>query len=193
MVIFDPKEKEPILSFELQDVLNRSMGKDITQGNNQCISMDSVFRYKYKIMQLLTHNEDLLSALHGSIPVSNGDAYRNIHIFDYLRLPELKDTVKNYVCFDVDEIGYGGEVIGTKLTFRTVSYQDDIETDYSISRHDLLALIIKEQLDWSNELGMTIRKESDRGNVTTSGYYYRELVYNIQNPNNTINQVRNKF
>ena len=104
-IVFEPKQKEPKLSEDMQGILRRSMGeKDASD------KIDEIYRFKYKIMRMLTEDQDLLRTLHndelaGADEIINGDAYRNICIFDFLKLPDNKSEVKNYICFEVDNIG----------------------------------------------------------------------------------------
>lgn len=189
-MIFDEKEKEPLLSEEMKGIINRS----IDEKNSS--NLDDIFRYKYKIMQMLISNQDILHALHNDElskgnEVINGDLYRDVCIFDFMKLPDNKTEVKNYVCFEVNDVSSYDSLVNKRIIFRTVSHEDDYKTDWGISRHDLLASIIKNEFDWSNALGMHFEKESDNGYVTNDGYYYREIIYKIVSPNNTYNKLNN--
>lgn len=188
--MFTPKDKEPKLSAEMEDIINRS----IDEKNNN--NYDDIFRYKYKIMSKLTSNQDLLRTLHndeleGNDKVINGDLYRNVNIFDFMKLPDAESKVKNYVCFEVNDFGYG-DMLNKKIVFRTVSHIDDCKTDWGISRQDLLASIIKNEFDWSNMFGMHIEKENDSGYVSSNNYYYREITYKATTPNNIYNKLNNR-
>lgn len=189
-MIFDEKEKEPLLSEKMKGILNRS----IDEKNSS--NLDDIFRYKYKIMQMLISNQDILHALHNDElskgnEIINGDLYRDVCIFDFMKLPDNKTEVKNYVCFEVNDVSSYDSLVNKRIVFRTVSHEDDYKTDWGISRHDLLASIIKNEFDWSNALGMHFEKESDNGYVTNDGYYYREIIYKIVSPNNTYNKLNN--
>ncbi len=187
---FEEKAKEPILSKKTQDIIERSMRE--TKG---VAAIDDIYRYKYKIMNMLTSNEDLLRTLHCSKletkdGVLNGDAYRDVCIFDFMKLPELKDEVNNYVCFEVEDAGY--DSLATKrVIFRTVSHIDDHVTDWGIDRQDLLALIIKSQFDWSNDFGIHLEKLSDKASITNDGYLFREITYKTVNTGNQYNKINN--
>lgn len=189
--MFEEKVKEPKLSTEMENIIKRS----IDEKNKS--NIDDIFRYKYKIMKMLTSNQDILHALHndklcGKDEIINGDLYRDICIFDFLKLPDLKDEVSNYICFEVNDSGYGN-MIEKKIVFRTVSHKDDHKTDWGISRQDLLASIIKNEFDWSNAFGMHLEKVSDVGMIADDGFYYREIVYKASTPNNTYNKVNNLY
>lgn len=201
---FSIKEKEPKLSQKMQDILNRSHDDG---GENE---YNDIERYKYKIMNILTDNQDILWTLHNEDLEElsfcrkdkhnkheqklNGDLYRNVNIYSFLKIPEIQSKVKNFICFEVNDIEqprYNDSLIVKNIIFRTVSHENDYITDWGIARQDLLAAIIQSVFDWSNIFGMHIEKISDRGRVAENGYYYREFVYEATTPNNLINKVKN--
>jgi hypothetical protein len=182
-----PKVKKPILSDRMLKVIDRSIY------NKKDSPYDDVIRYKYKIMDLLTSNEDILRTLNNAdfddgTNELNGDNYRDTCIFSYMKLPDLKDKVKNYICFDVFIAGQG--VIATDtIKFMVVSHVDDVKTDYGINRQDLLAAIIKQEFNWSNEMGKTLNLTNDTYGYASEGYYYREITYQVTNPNDIYNKI----
>ena len=189
------KVKEPDLSPEMQEIIERS------HRENNSDAYDDIDRYKFLIMKMLTENQDVLKTLHNeeleknkTNGLINGDAYRNVNIFNFLKIPETQSVVKNYICFEVDDIEqvrYNEHLIIKNITFRTVSHGDDVITDWGIPRHDLLAMIIKSEFDWTNVFGMHLSKIYDRGRVSEDGYYYRELIYETTVPNNLVNKAKN--
>lgn len=206
------KQKEPLLSKEMQDLINTSH-KD---GTGECY--DDNERYKYRIMKILTSNQDILWTLHNKelesnfyyqkdennnfvldengnkIKMLNGDAYKDVCIFRFLKIPEIQSTVQNYICFevnDVDQPRYNDKFLIKNIIFRTVSHEKDFKTDWGIARQDLLSAIIQSQFDWSNIFGTQIKKVIDRGRVAENGYYYREFAYEVTAPNNLVNKARN--
>lgn len=180
--MFEQKDKEPILSEYMQNLVNRSTGEKIDS------NMDEILRFKYKIMKMLVQNEDLINTLH--MDGKSGDELRDVCIFDYMRLPDLKGEIKNYICFEVNDYGSASSsFVSKQITFRTVSHVSDIKTDWGVSRQDLLATIIKTSFDWSNALGLSLIKTQDVANLADGDYYYREIVYDVQSPNNIYDKV----
>ena len=177
----------PKLSVEMQNVIKKSHG-DKDAG----IQYDDVEIYKYKIMQMLTEDTDLLATLNNKeLDGCKGDDYRFVNIFNFLKIPDTQATVKNLVCFEVNDVEqprYTNGLMQKYLVFRTVSHEDDVQTDYGMARQDLLALIIKNKFDWSQVFGMHIEKIHDYGKITENGYYYREFVYETIAPNNLVNK-----
>ena len=184
------KEKEldnPKLSVEMQNVIKRSHGE-----KEAGLQYDDVEIYKYKIMQMLTEDADLISTLNNKeLDGHKGDDYRFVNIFNFLKIPDTQSTVKNIVCFEVNDVEqprYTNGLMKKYLVFRTVSHEDDVQTDYGMARQDLLALIIKNKFDWSQVFGMHIEKVQDYGKITENGYYYREFIYETIASNNLVNR-----
>lgn len=191
------KVKNPDLSQEMIDIIERSH----RQGDG--LAYDDIDSYKYIIMDILTKNQDILKTLHNKDfeqedkkvnGLLNGDLYKDVNIFNFLKIPDTQSVSKNYICFEVDDmeqVRYNEALITKNITFRTVAFEDDIKTDWGIARQDLLAMIIKNEFDWSNVFGMHVSKIYDRGRVSEDGYYYRELIYETTVPNNLVNKLKN--
>lgn len=194
---FAVKEKEPKLSPEMKDIIERSH----RDGEGDCY--DDTDRYKYLIMKILTDNQDILNTLHNKDleekyknkeGIINGDAYRNVNIFNFLKIPETQSTVKNFICFEVDDVEkprYGEGLLKKNIIFRTISHKDDVNTDWGIARQDLLSAIIKSEFDWTNIFGMHLELVYNKGRVAENGYYYREFIYETTVPNNLVNKMKN--
>lgn len=191
--------KEPDLSPEMIAIIEKSH----RQGDGESLNYDDIDSYKYIIMDVLTKNQDILKTLHNTDletedkkinGLLNGDLYKDVSIFSFLKIPNTQSVVKNFICFevnDVEQIRYNEALITKNITFRTISNEADFKTDWGIARQDLLAAIIKSEFDWSNIFGMHISKISDRGRVSEDGYYYREFVYETIAPNNLVNKFKN--
>ena len=184
MTTIYPLVKEPILSEDIVNIIYKSRGKP---DENTIIKADDVYRFKYHIIQKLTHNNDLLRALHHPSlsfekPI-NGDAFIDVAIFDYLKLPENKSEVKNYLCYEVDILNGGTRNYYAHVTFRIVCHDEDLKTDWNINRMDLLSLIIRQDFNWEDIFGEKMVLMQDMGNMTQQRYYYRDLVFQVQLPN----------
>lgn len=189
--------KEPDLSPEMISIIEKSH----RQGDGE--GYDDIDSYKYLIMDILTKNQDILKTLHRKDLAQedkkingllNGDLYRDVAIFNYLKIPNTQSEVGNFICFEVDDIEqvrYNEALITKQITFRTVAHGDDVKTDWGIARQDLLAMIIKSEFDWSNIFGMHISKVYDKGRVSEDGYYYREIIYETTTANNLVNKMKN--
>ena len=182
MAVFEKKDKEPILSERIAGIIDRSTG-DL----DKLSRTDEIVRYKYKIKKQLTSNPDILNVLHwNGKEVGNGDSYLDKAIFDYMRLPDMKDTVKSYICFEVNESipSYASKQIDRNVIFRLISHKDDVKTDWGVNRPDLMSTIIQDMFDWSNVLGLKLVKQYNTPMVVDDDYYYREICYKIEGSNN---------
>lgn len=186
---FKPKVKEPILSEEVQNIINRSI--DEKNRNNY----DDIFRIKNKIVQNLINNQDILHSLHYQKDVHediiDGTSYKDTCIFDDLKIPNKESEVKSYICFEVDDTtSYDSRIVKT-ITFRIIVHEDDLLTDWGINRKDLLSLIIKNEFDWNHILGTTMQKTKDFGYIADTVYHCRDIEYQLITPNNISN--KNKY
>ena len=205
---FQAKNKEPILSAYTLEMIDNS--KKQQQGDPE----DDIARIKFKISDVLCSDGDILRCfrnheLERRVPTlfddeylndkdkdktHNGDCYKDVNIFNYLRIPNIQNDAKTYICFEVDDIQlpkFNENLVTRNIIFRTVSHGDENKTDYGISRADLLGMIIKKRFDWTNMFGAHAVKVSDRGNLLESGYYYREIVYQITATNSVFSKINN--
>lgn len=184
-----PKKLEPALSEEMLQIITKSQNSDETSA--KC---DDIARYKYKIMQMLTEDDDIISTLHNhELKGHKGDDYRYVNIFDFLKIPNTQSTVKNFICFEVNDVEqprYTEGLMKKRIIFRTASHADDIQTDYGIARQDLLAAIIKNKFDWTQVFGMHLEKIYDSGKITENDFYYREFIYETITTNNLVNKAK---
>ena len=177
---------------------------DMDNKNN---GYDDISRFKAVIKDKLINNTDILMALHNpdleaklteeeKIAHLNtiGNAYYNVNIFSFLKMPDVQNTVKNFVCFEVEdeEEPYGtNNLITRQIIFRPVSHEDDVKTDFGIDRQDLLALMIKDTFNWANFLGKQWKKVYDVAKVAANGYYYRDIRYETNVSNNLVDKFVN--
>lgn len=216
-IIFPEKEKEPILSDSIKDLISNTHRKDSNSDKYDDIDM-----YKYIIMRELLNDQDILHTLHyeklennaKKVPIYAEDGnqkideygnklykteiigvdYKDKAIFNFLKIPDIQSEVKNYICFEVNniEIPRGSTALITKnIIFRTISHESDYKTDWGIARQDLLAAIIKNKFDWTNIFGTHLELVSDRGKTADMGYYYREFIYETTTANNLVNMAYN--
>lgn len=150
---------------------------------------DDISHDKYLILHELYKDADLIEVLNNKELESKKampEEYRNINIFSFLKIPDIQSEVKNFICFEVDDIQestVNNAFIKKMVRFRTVSHERDVKTDFGIDRQDLLALIIKDIFNWSNVLGLQLKKIYDSGKVADNGYYYREINFLTDTPN----------
>lgn len=156
---------------------------------SSCSGYDGIIHSKNIILNDIYKDNDIFELLHNTeLEKLNSphEDYFNVNIFNFLKIPDAQSTVKNFICFEVDDINvsYSNKIMTLRqITFRVISHKDDVETIYGISRHDLLAALIKERFQWSNILGPQLKKTYDAGKVAENGYYYRTIYFQQNIPN----------
>ena len=118
-------------------------------------------------------------------------------IVPWLKLNGLQKEVLNFVMFDIDDndVSYTNNIIKNQyLIIMCLVHEDDMETEYGISRADLLDYIIKDLLCWSNALGMQLKCINDFNDIVDSKYYARTIKFKIEDVNNlAMNRGGNKY
>ena len=108
-------------------------------------------------------------------------------IVPWLKLNGLQKEVLNFIMFDIDDsdVSYTNNIIKNQyLIVMCLVHEDDMETEYNISRTDLLDYIVKDLLCWTNALGMQLKCINDFQDIVDSKYYCRTLKFKIEAPNN---------
>lgn len=177
---------------------------------------DETIQYKEKIKQTFMKCPELLYALHDegletelfcedeegnlvlNIDKETGellgdiDSYfgENAHIRPYLYIPETQTTVNHYICYQVmfDELPrYNNTQKYTEITFTVfVDGKDREDKSTGISRHDLIASIIREKINWSNIFGMQTHIVSSKESMTDNNYLVRTLVFQLVDTNGIV-------
>ena len=106
---------------------------------------DDIIEMKRLIKQKLIADMDILEALHNpDIPLDSPDEFLDNNIFGFIRIPTTQDTVRNFICFTVDDIEpdrYNSHMKVQQIQFNCICHLDDMKTEYGMDRHDLLGLI----------------------------------------------------
>lgn len=157
---------------------------------------------KQLILNEIYSDKDILILLNNlELDINIPEDFRNINIFTTLLVPETQTDVRNFICFDVnhiEDIRTNNIMLNKEVVFMTIAHQNDMSTDYGIDRQDMLALLIKKHFDWSNLLGLQLKRISDKGYVSENKYNYRIIKYHsintngLQNgtPNNIMDKIR---
>ena len=118
-------------------------------------------------------------------------------IVPWLKLNGIQKEVLNFIMFDIDDtdVSYTNNVIKNQyLIVMCLVHEDDMETEYDITRADLLAYIIKDLLCWTNALGMQLKCVNDFQDIVDTKYYCRTIKFKIEAPNNLSgNRGGNKY
>lgn len=177
---------------------------------------NDTIRYKKKIEQKLMNCPELLYALNekdleselfdkdGNInwdietgePLGEWDRYfgSTSNIRPFLFIPDTQTSVKHYVCYQVNftetpRYNSVEKYIQVKFTV-FVHGNDRVDKLTGIPRHDLLAAIIQEQINWTNIFGTQCMIISDQESTTDNNYLVRTFMFQATVPN-SITETRN--
>jgi hypothetical protein len=153
---------------------------------------DDIIEMKRVIKQMLIDDEDVLEALNSNIDKDSPDDFLDNHIFGFIRIPRTQDTVRNFICFTVDDIEDDrfNEVMKTQyIQFACICHLDDMKTDYGVDRHDLLGYLVRDIFNWTNVFGLQFKLIYNKESTIDSDYYCRTLKFEATKPN-ALNKAR---
>jgi hypothetical protein len=154
---------------------------------------DDIIAMKRLIKQKLIGDPDVLEALHNpNIDIDSPDEFLDTNIFGYIRIPTTQDTVRNFICFIVDDIEEHrfNEVIKTQyIQVTAICHLSDMKTEYGIDRHDLLGYLIRDNFNWTNKFGLQFKLISNKESTIDSDYYCRTLQFRAEKLN-MLNKAR---
>lgn len=154
---------------------------------------DDIIEMKRLIKQKLISDPDILEALHNpDIDIDSPDEFLDNNIYGFIRIPTTQDTVRNFICFTVDDIEGNrfNEVMKIQyIQFNVICHLDDMKTEYGIDRHDLLGFLIRDTFNWTNAFGLQFKLLSNKESTIDSDYYCRTLQFEATKPN-SLNKAR---
>ena len=149
---------------------------------------DDIITMKRRIKQKLIADPDILEALHNpNIDIDSPDEFLDNNIFGFIRIPQTQDTVRNFICFTVDDIGAHQTNTHMKIQqiqFTCICHLDDMKTEYGMDRHDLLAYLVRDNFNWTNEFGLQFKLVYNKESTIDSDYYCRTLKFERECTNN---------
>ena len=114
----------------------------------------------------------------------------NSNIRPSLFIPDTQTTVNSYVCYQVmfDELPrYQNIYKYNEIIFNIfVNGKDRTDKLTGIPRHDLIASIIRERLNWSSIFGMQSKLISSKESITDNNYVVRTLIFQIEDTNGIV-------
>lgn len=163
------------------------MNRDINKVDDDIITM------KRLIKQKLISDPDILEALHNpDIPLDSPDEFLDNNIYGFIRIPTTQDTVRNFICFTVDDVEehqYNEVMKIQYIQFNCICHLDDMKTDYGIDRHDLLGYLVRSIFNWTNMFGLQFKLIYNKESTIDSDYYCRTLKFEATKPN-SLNKAR---
>lgn len=159
---------------------------------------DDIIAAKRLIREKLYSDPDVIEALHNpDLDPDEPDSFLDKNIFDYIRLPGTTTDVSNYICFDIkqERNSYTNEHMKIqKYIFMVFCHEDDIKTQYGMSRHDLLSYLIRDIFNFSNMFGTQIIEYSNVPGISDAHYSSRTISFEAATPNSLQKAVKtNKY
>lgn len=153
---------------------------------------DDIVEMKRLIKQKLIADQDILEALNNpDIPLDSPDEFLDNNIFGFIRIPQTQDTVKNFICFTVDDIEdhrYNSHFKVQQIQFTCICHLDDMKTKYGMDRHDLLGYLVRDVFNWSNDFGLQFKLVYNKESTVDSDYYCRTLKFE-RDTTNSLNKA----
>lgn len=162
-------------------------------------------KVKEKIKEILINNELIIFVLNNKDLIeqeAEPDEYLGENILPYYLLEEVQTHVNNFICFEISydmaqSYQYSKSHKSLNSTVKTLSVvfhilcdeKDIIEENTGIPRHDLLAALIIDQFNWSNEFGAKLMLVSDVPTTVDKHYACRTLVFQQTTDNNVIKSI----
>ena len=154
---------------------------------------DDISKMKRQIKQMLIADTDILEVLHNpDIDIDSPDEFLDTNIFGFIRIPNTQDTVRNFICFTVDDIEEHrfNEVMKLQdIQFVVICHLSDMKTEYGIDRHDLLGYLIRDTINWTNLFGLQFKLIYNKESTIDGDYYCRTLKFEAIKPN-SLNNAR---
>lgn len=154
---------------------------------------DDISKMKRQIKQTLIADTDILEVLHNpDIDIDSPDEFLDNNIFGFIRIPGTQDTVRNFICFTVDDIEEHrfNEVMKLQdIQFVVICHLSDMKTEYGIDRHDLLGYLIRDTINWTNLFGLQFKLIYNKESTIDGDYYCRTLKFEAIKPN-SLNNAR---
>lgn len=129
-------------------------------------------------------------------PLGEWDRYfgSNSNIRPFLFIPDTQTEVKHYICYQTsfnESPRYNAIEKYAQITFTIFVHGNDrMDKSTGIPRHDLIASILRERINWTNIFGTHCELVSNRESTTDNNYLVRTLVFQLTALKN-ISQTQN--
>lgn len=158
---------------------------------------DDIIEMKRLIKQKLIADADVLEALHNpDIDLDSPDEFLDNNIYGFIRIPTTQDTVRNFICFTVDDIEdhrYNSHMKIQQIQFNCICHLEDMKTEFGIDRHDLLGYLVREIFNFSNDFGKQFKLVYNKESTIDSDYYCRTLKFERDTTNNLQKATRSNI
>ena len=157
------------------------------------IDSDNI-KIKEKIKEELLNNRAIIHVI-GNKELEAEDAepedYYGVNIFPYYNIKATQTKAQCIICFDTSfEMARYAKNQAEKnqeIYFYILCHVDVIkDDDTGLAKHDLLAALITDQINWTNKFGKDLHLVSDRPYTVDNDYILRTLVFRQITYNNLV-------
>lgn len=124
------------------------------------------------------------------------DEYIWKNIFPCYIIPGVITDVENYICFETElsETSSRNKIMkyGHIIFYVLCDEKNIIDKETGLSRHDLLAALIKKRFNWRNCFGQQIHVVDEKSSVVDNDYALRTLVFEMVTTNSILNTDHGK-
>ena len=115
----------------------------------------------------------------------------NSNIRPFLFIPDTQTEVKHYICYQTsfnESPRYNAIEKYAQITFTIFVHGNDrMDKLTGIPRHDLIASILRERINWTNIFGTHCELVSNRESTTDNNYLVRTLIFQLTDLNSSVN------
>ncbi len=192
--------------------------RDLETGDKSDNNQDIV-RKKKKVMEALLQDPDVKEILGTKNPKPNNKyadpnnptteelkrrreieewnhSIKHEQIVPQMKINGIQKEVLNFIMFDIydDDMYYYNEALKDQvLTFMILVHEDDMDTEYGITRVDLLSYLVKDIFNRSNVLGNKMIVCGDNYSIIDDVYYCRSVQFKMRVPNGITGTGNNKY
>lgn len=143
-----------------------------------------------KLLLYLLNNKELQEAK------AEADEYFGVNILPYYLIKPTQVETSNFVCFETafDTVSEPSKKFKDgRLIFTIIcDHEDLVEKTVYCPRHDLIASVLIEQFNETNDFGFHIQLVSDEPSVLDDNYACRTLIFELTTFNNIPEGVINE-
>ena len=147
---------------------------------------DDIGLTKRIIETILCNDPDIIELIDDpNLDPASPDEYVYTHLFPFIRIPGTQDESKNFICYEVDDMGEiaRNDIMKQQIIqFVVFVHKDSIKTKYGAPRHDMLGMVIRDLFNRSHLFGHELKLVQSKGGVTDTDYYTRTLKFQLITP-----------